>query len=61
MYLRIYGIDAGDLDGDIFNIITSANESLLMVDGSTPGEYEGKLPIQFELLSLTRMPALDSN
>lgn len=31
----------GDLDGDIFNIITIANEALLMVDGDAPGEYEG--------------------
>jgi hypothetical protein len=31
----------GDLDGDVYSIITTANEDLLMVDAANPGEYEG--------------------
>ena len=37
----IRSVGTGDLDGDNYSIITTANEDIFMVGGANPGQYEG--------------------
>jgi len=37
----IRSVGTGDLDGDIYSIITATNEDIFMVGGANPGQYDG--------------------